>query len=760
MNGWGDPSIQGFGHDISVDLGETIFFKVKTDSSDYRIDIWRMGVVRGPRSAPRRYRRADGAAPPVPARGLRDPATPLYDCGNWAVSASWTVPKDAVSGIHFARLVRQDPEAEPARWRADHSPTPPAVRPEAVAHAYGSLGHGRLRIALREPRASHIYFVVRDDASRSDILFQTADTTWQAYNRYGGHSTYARLDPEHPRQHGGPPRAYKVSYNRPLETRHYRAVNTVFNAEYPFVRFLEANGYDTSYTAGVDSHRRGDLIANHRLFLSVGHDEYWSARQRRNVEAARDGGVNLAFFSGNEVFWKTRFEPSIDGAAEPYRTLVTYKETHANAKIDPEPDVWTGTWRDSRPFNPEGPQPENALTGTIFTVNAWRNDPIIVPAEYAQLRFWRNTDVARLEPGQRAVLLKGLLGHEWDEDLDNGFRPPGLFRLSETTIDNVPYVQDCGSVFDSGTATHHLTLYRHASGALVFGAGTVQWAWGLDAHHDTESGVPPERQNVDTTRVGVDPNGPDRTSARPPSTSSPTWGCSPPPSRRTSCVRKSRRIARHRSRASTRRGPTPSWRSLRWRSRGRRATGVVAVSPPSRCRWTAARRGTPPPDATRGATNGPPGAGCPDDPVPGGRRQRQPRGAGRGSHRHRLGRGVRDGPHGASSPPRRIGRNTRFTPTRKTSVRAARARLRPIEPHDLNELLASLLSRGSGTPGRGRLDAATDGPCAVSSLRPAVRPRDQTGPGSNPNRERTSRAGSRGTAVRLRRVSREPARIT
>ena len=62
----------------------------------------------------------------------------------------------------------------------------------------------------------------------------------------------------------------------------------------------------------------------------------------------------------------------------------------------------------------------------------------------------------------------------------------------------------------SGTATHHLTLYRHARGALVFGAGTVQWAWGLDAHHDTETGVPPERVNENTTRVGVDPNGPDR----------------------------------------------------------------------------------------------------------------------------------------------------------------------------------------------------------------------------------------------------------
>ncbi len=45
---------------------------------------------------------------------------------------------------------------------------------------------------------------------------------------------------------------------------------------------------------------------------------------------------------------------------------------------------------------------------------------------------------------------------------------------------------------------------------MVFGAGTVQWSWGLDAHHDTETGIPPERANPSSTRVGVDPNGPDR----------------------------------------------------------------------------------------------------------------------------------------------------------------------------------------------------------------------------------------------------------
>jgi len=53
-------------------------------------------------------------------------------------------------------------------------------------------------------------------------------------------------------------------------------------------------------------------------------------------------------------------------------------------------------------------------------------------------------------------------------------------------------------------------MYRHGSGALVFGSGTVQWPWGLDPHHDTDTGVPPERANGSNTRVGVDPHGPDR----------------------------------------------------------------------------------------------------------------------------------------------------------------------------------------------------------------------------------------------------------
>lgn len=451
VSGAGSPEIQGFATDISYNKGQTVNFKINTSGTNYRLDIYRIGYYGG--NGARKVATVSPTASEIanarnqPACNT-DPSTALSDCGNWNVSGSWAIPSDATSGIYLAKAV-------------------------LTGGATGS---------------SHIVFIIRDDSGSSDILFQTSDTTWQAYNNYGGASLYTGG----PGVKGG---AYKVSYNRPFNTRAVdNGQDWLFNAEYPMVRWLEANGYDVSYFTGVDSDRYGDLIKNHKLFLSVGHDEYWSKQQRQKVEAARDDGVHLAFFSGNEVYWKTRWENSIDGSNTPYRTLVCYKETHAGAKIDPSPE-WTGTWRDPR-FSPpaDGGLPENALTGTLFTVNDGATTAIQVPAADGQVRFWRNTSIANLAPSDTAILTNGTLGYEWDEDIDNGFRPTGSIRMSTTTVNNAPVLQDYGSQFGSGTATHHLTLYKYKGStgqdALVFGSGTVQWSWGLDGNHDRVTTTP------------------------------------------------------------------------------------------------------------------------------------------------------------------------------------------------------------------------------------------------------------------------------
>ena len=348
--------------------------------------------------------------------------------------------------------------------------------------------------------ASQIPFVVRNDAGHSDILLQTSDTTWEAYNDYGGNSLYScsvSCPPGNPRAYKG---ADKVSYNRPFNFTADAGRANPYYAEYPMIRFMEANGYDVSYTSGADVDASGPLLLNHKLFISSGHDEYWSGGQRANVQAARDHGVNLAFFSGNEMFWKTRWEPSIDGSNTSYRTLVTYKETHYDAPTDPQdPSTWTGTWEDPR-FSPpaDGGLPPNALTGQNFLVNSGTAD-IVVPSQYGKLRIWRGTAAASLSSGQSLDLGNGAgtLGYEWDEESDNGFRPSGLFDLSSTTVTNVQPFTDYGSSTGTGSATHHLSLYRAPSGALVFGSGTVQWSWGLDA--DNNSGKPVDRNMQQAT---------------------------------------------------------------------------------------------------------------------------------------------------------------------------------------------------------------------------------------------------------------------
>src|SRR5262249_46177506 len=47
-----------------------------------------------------------------------------------------------------------------------------------------------------------------------------------------------------------------------------------------------------------------------------------------------------------------------------------------------------------------------------------------------------------------------------------------------------------GYYLASGTETHHLSLYRAPSRALVFAAGTIHWSWGIESDHAGYAGSP------------------------------------------------------------------------------------------------------------------------------------------------------------------------------------------------------------------------------------------------------------------------------
>ena len=115
INGAGDLTIQGFSTDISYNFGETAQFKIDTDSADYRIDIYRMGYYGGAGARKVATVRPSASLPQSQPPCAIDWSVRLYDCGTWAVSASWPVPEDAVSGVYVAASCERTAKT-PGAW--------------------------------------------------------------------------------------------------------------------------------------------------------------------------------------------------------------------------------------------------------------------------------------------------------------------------------------------------------------------------------------------------------------------------------------------------------------------------------------------------------------------------------------------------------------------------------------------------------------------------------------------------------------------
>ena len=296
----------------------------------------------------------------------------------------------------------------------------------------------------------YIVFVVRNDGRTSDLIFQSSVSTYQAYNAWGGKSLYTYNSTNGVA-------AVKVSYNRPYDDS--QGAGNLLQWEVDMLAFLEQEGYDVVYSTDVDTHESPSQLLLHKGFLSVGHDEYWSYEMRQNVTAARDAGVNLGFFSADTCNWQIRFEPSpITGAID--RTQVGYKELWQEDPDASNPATYylvTSTFAQQR-FTYPG-HPEDALIGSMYNGKEPVDSDIIVGD--ASSWVFANTGLSN------GSALTGLLGYE--ADAEEGNQPTNTILLAHS-----PYTANDGS-----TVYGDMTVYQAASGASVFGTGTVQWSYGL-----------------------------------------------------------------------------------------------------------------------------------------------------------------------------------------------------------------------------------------------------------------------------------------
>jgi len=410
-----NQQIKGYASATSVNPGESITFYVTVNpAQQYTMDVYRMGWYQGLGG---RLMQSIG-----PLQGVAQPACPadsvtgLIEC-DWTASYTLTVPPNWTSGVFMVQLTN--------------------------AQGY----------------QNYITFVVRDDARVADILFQQAVATYQAYNNYPGDSATGKslydFNSYGANTVTGTPRAAKVSWNRPYTAQ---GTGQFFNWDYYFVRWLEQSGYDVKYSTDVDTHENSERLLNSKVFLSGGHNEYWSKAMYDGVQQARDAGVHLGFFGADAVYWQVRFEASpLSGAAD--RVLVGYKDR----TIDPvQGPTTTILWRNLN-------RPEQQLMGVQFSGSidiSSPNAPYVV--QNSSSWVYAGTGLADGDS------IPGIVGYEMDSSMSSAPLPTAVAGTYQV-LSQSPFT-------DSGGATviANSSIYQAPSGAWVFGAGTVSWSLGLD----------------------------------------------------------------------------------------------------------------------------------------------------------------------------------------------------------------------------------------------------------------------------------------
>ncbi|WP_416209789.1 N,N-dimethylformamidase beta subunit family domain-containing protein [Nostoc sp. LEGE 06077] len=445
--------IAGYASATSVNKGGSLPIKVSlSQAGQFTIDVYRLGYYGGTGG---RFMMSSGAlsgtTQPAP---IPDPNTRLIEC-NWSTSYTLQVGGNWTSGLYVAKLTDQTTSRQASVW-----------------------------------------FVVRDDNSNADILFQSACNTVQAYSTMGEYSLYGFNS-----MNGQ--RAFKVSYDRPYSQASYQEsyeADTPLRWEYNMVRWLESQAYNVTYTDNVQIHVNGQSLLNHKVFLSVGHDEYWSKEMRDAVEAARSARINLGFFSANTCYWRVRFEnsTSASGSVRSNRVMACYKQDWS---LDPVAQQQGSSAATNKFRSVQNQRPENALLGVMYggdTSNIYGGYNFVV--SNSSDPYYANTG---LQNGDQLPLL---VGYEWDFIVNNTSTPAGIVILSQSTVDSsesLPPTSDepPGEVAlpaNQDYTKSNSVRYTANSGAKVFASGTIQWAWGLDSDD-----VSPMREDLRVKQITV-----------------------------------------------------------------------------------------------------------------------------------------------------------------------------------------------------------------------------------------------------------------
>jgi hypothetical protein len=228
-------------------------------------------------------------------------------------------------------------------------------------------------------RRDYAFFVVRP-AAGTRIVLALSTNTWHAYNDFGGPNLYTggtHVAMQRPMAAGylyKPPgkgrRVTGTGAPDPQNAAHvgYIAINHLSGYagsagwpdwELPFIAWAERQGFEIGVCTNADLAEHPEVLDGAGLYLSVGHDEYWSMGMRDTVEAFVARGGNAAFFSGNTSLWQVRIE------GDDHDVMVGYKAFFKN-------DPLLGTAREV--FGTREPEAMERIRHGHAVLGAFTND--------------------------------------------------------------------------------------------------------------------------------------------------------------------------------------------------------------------------------------------------------------------------------------------------------------------------------------------------------------------------------------------------
>jgi hypothetical protein len=415
--------IEGYTDQLSYVPGEEVKFHVSAGADAVDVKIDRLGAeaktVWTKQAIPTRRH-------PIP------PDASSRGC-NWPETFRVTIPADWPSGYYAVRLIPTGGEAK------------------------ANMGN--------------LFFVVRPAKPGKDtkILLELSTNTYNAYTNWGGYSLYAYNGRHHVQ-------GRRVSFDRQLYSQFDRW-------ERPFVQWAEKAGYKLDYCVNSDLEFHPELLKHYKLVLSVGHDEYWSAPMRDNLEKFIADGGNVAFFSGNTCCWQVRSE-------ENGRALVCWKQNYRD-----DPLFATGDHRllSSLWSHHLVKRPENQLTGVGFLWGGYRKSHGQFMTEKAEYTVHRPEhwlfEGTTLKRGDVFGAKDNVVGYECDGcelDWKEGL-PFSTFRdgtpKSFTVLATCParwHPDDCEwyDRWENGR-TGNAVVGTYTNGGTVVTVGTTDWSHGL-----------------------------------------------------------------------------------------------------------------------------------------------------------------------------------------------------------------------------------------------------------------------------------------